>query len=141
MTPEADRELLGDQLHLHREDALPQLALAGVGRDAAVGADGEPRIELPGDALILRRERPLREGELVGAGGEAAEAHDQRAAALQEIASRGAHAFAPALAAAPLRLGRREYRLIARRMRVCVKQRQSTVDIACWICASLGCGF
>ncbi len=85
---ERNGQLLGDQLHLHREDALPQLALAGVGGDAAVGADGEPRVELPGDALVLGRERPLRERELVGAGGEAAEADDQRAAALQEVAAR-----------------------------------------------------
>ena len=47
---ERHAKFLGHQLHLRRGDALAQFFLAGVGRHASVGADGDPRIE-----LIVRR--------------------------------------------------------------------------------------
>ena len=85
---ERNRELLGDQLRLRGGDALAELALAGVGGDAAVGGDGDPGIELPRHALILRGEGPLRERGVLEQRRGAAEADDQRAAALQEFAAR-----------------------------------------------------
>src|SRR5205809_710759 len=38
-----DRQFLGDELRLHREDALAELALAGVRRHGTVGGDRDPR--------------------------------------------------------------------------------------------------
>ena len=43
---ERDAELLGDQLRLRGVQSVAELALAGVCRHAAVGGDGDPRIEL-----------------------------------------------------------------------------------------------
>ena len=74
-------QLFGDQLHLRREEALAELALAGVRGDAAVGGDRDPRVELLGvDAAVdaLRRTLRLREPSDRRHAGDA-EGDDQRA--------------------------------------------------------------
>ena len=78
------RQLLGDELNLRRVHALAELALAGIRGDAAVGADGEPRIELRRiDVRPARVERALHDvGGVEDRCG--AEAHDERARHLQE---------------------------------------------------------
>ena len=43
---ERHAQLFGDELRLRGVEALPELALAGVGRHRAVGGDRDPRVEL-----------------------------------------------------------------------------------------------
>ena len=85
---ERHRELLGDQLRLRGVDALTELALAGVGGDAAVGGDRDPRIELPRiDVRRLSVERPLRRRRSRSRR-RRAEADDERAGRSSGIAAR-----------------------------------------------------
>ena len=55
---ERHADFLGDQLHLRGVEALPELALAGVRGDDAVGADGDPRVQRLGGGAVdaLRRD-------------------------------------------------------------------------------------
>ena len=87
------RQLLGHQLHLRGGHPLAELALAGVGRDDAIGVDADPRIEATGiHAGAVPRAR------LRGEGGSALEVEvdEQAAGARQELPSRDAHGCAPA---------------------------------------------
>src|SRR5581483_6463710 len=90
-------------------------------------ADGEPGVELlqPGVGLLRpRRSRGL------GRGVEGdRERHDERAGAPQELAAVHLHAASPAA------------RLTARRMRMCVPQRQRLPSMALRMSVSLGFGF
>jgi hypothetical protein len=84
-------ELLGDELDLRGEDALAEVALAGVRGDPAVGADGEPRVERAGvDVRRPRVERARRGGDRARQQRVRAEAHDERAARPEEV-SPGRH--------------------------------------------------
>jgi hypothetical protein len=80
-------KLLGDHLDLRRVHPLAELALAGVGGDAAVGGDGEPRVELT--ICRARRLRQCRAGRQTKPAGEAGgtEADDKRAATFQKASS------------------------------------------------------
>ena len=75
-------ELFGHELHLRGEEALSQLALAGVGQHAAVSGYGDPPIERGGAAAV----DPLRQQRRLEAVARGAEGHDQRARPLQEAA-------------------------------------------------------
>ena len=131
---ERNRELLGNQLRLRREDPLAELALAGVGRDDAVGGDGDPRIELGGiDVRGAGAEFALRE-EIRGG-----ERDDDRARGFQKIAPRESRARQSVERVAGHSARSRQacrpalhlYVLIARSIRVWVKQRHNTPDSAC----------
>ena len=123
-------ELFGDKLRLHGIHALAELGLTGVGGHVAVCCDGDPRIKLRAPLAI----ETLRNGRLEGIGEiHHAERDDERARALEKITAGGAGVGChlslggrPAHRALPS-----AYRLMARSMRVCAKQRHSTPDIAC----------
>src|SRR5712692_6236912 len=92
---ERDRELLGNQLRLRREDPLPELALAGVGSHSAVGGDRDPRIDLrridvrgAGAELTLGEHAALK-GPRYLCGGKR---DDERAGGLQKTAPRESRA-------------------------------------------------
>ncbi len=141
-------QFFGDQLRLDREDALTELALARVRGHAAVLGDGDPRVELraslsteplSGDSLQFPHELSRQAGR--------AEADNQRARSFQKCSARKSRApqsserirghFSSRLAGGfdglfvvhaviPC-----AYRLMARSIRTCVKQRHNTPDIAC----------
>ena len=73
---ERDADFLGDQLHLSGVQSLAEFALARIGRDDAVGADRDPRVQHFGGRAV----DPLRgyRAELAGKRTEA-ESDDQRA--------------------------------------------------------------
>jgi len=122
------RQFLGDELRLSRQHALPELALAGEGGDRVVGVDSNPRIELPGiDVRGASAKLTLTTGAERGKnerfeGSCTGEAHHQRAGGADEIASREVLCHARFSAA---------YRVMARNILVCAKQRQRTVESDC----------
>jgi len=93
------RQLLGDELHLRRENPLSELAFPGVRRHPAVSGNRNPRVELFGiDVRGTRVELPL--GPPLVARG--SKGDDEDAGGFQEVASRqgrprvGGHVRSPA---------------------------------------------
>ena len=136
-----DAELLGRHHGEGGAEALAELRLAGEDGDLALRADADPGIEHRGVGE--------RAGELLGLGrllrgSEAAEreADDEPARAGGEKAApgqKGVHSSASASASAAWLISSRARRM-ARRMRICVPQRQRLYSSACRIAASSAVG-
>src|SRR5579883_3177041 len=141
-------ELLGRDLLECRLEALAQLGLAGERRDRAVRIDSYPGIQI-GRALEARRQGWRREawrcrgGLLLGEGAAQRKADDQRATTGEYASAieddRGVHRALPWLAgdssAVSIRCAARR---TARRIRICVPQRQRWGASSARISASVG---
>ena len=139
-----DAEFFGDQLHLSGGHALPEFFFSGVGGDAAVRGDGDPGIDLARRRSIRRRSLPAELGPRIERRQDLAhaEADNQCAGSLQERPAGKSGAFQGIQRVGGqrkfVRLLRWSFhraiscfaRPMARSIRVCVKHRQSTRDIA-----------
>src|SRR6185437_4060690 len=83
-------KLFGNQLSLRGDDALAEFFLAGICRDAAIGGDGDPRIDLieRGRARGSALENLSVDRDDIGGKSEHAETDDERSRLLHEIAAR-----------------------------------------------------